>query len=55
MEWLSLPKKQKEESKKEKIEAEDGTPLEIHGKLSIDGTDIVDQNGAVKTKKLVVK
>lgn len=35
----------KEEIKKDKVESEEGTPVEVHGKLSIDGTDIVDQNG----------
>jgi endoglucanase len=29
----------------EKPETESGTPLENHGKLSVDGTDIVDENG----------
>ncbi|MBQ2053985.1 MAG: glycoside hydrolase family 5 protein, partial [Eubacterium sp.] len=38
-------KEEKAESKKEKIEPESGTPLENHGKLSIDGTDVVDKNG----------
>ena len=36
---------EKAESKKEKIEPESGTPLENHGKLSIDGTDVVDKDG----------
>ena len=36
---------EKEEIKKEKVESEEGTPVEVHGKLSIDGTDIVDKNG----------
>lgn len=36
----------KEETKpKKKVEAETGTPVENHGKLMLDGTDIVDKNG----------
>ena len=38
-------RKEKEDSKKEKKEPESGTPLDNHGKLSIEGTDIVDKNG----------
>ena len=38
-------KKEKEDSKKEKKEPESGTPLDNHGALKIDGTDIVDKNG----------
>ncbi len=38
-------KEEKEKSKKEKAEPEKGTPLENHGALSIDGTDIVDKDG----------
>lgn len=36
----------KEETKpKKKVEAESGTPLDNHGKLTLKGTDIVDKNG----------
>ena len=36
----------KEETKpKEKVEAESGTPVDNHGKLTLKGTDIVDKNG----------
>ena len=38
-------KEEKEASKKEKRTPETGTPLDNHGALSIDGTDIVDQSG----------
>lgn len=31
--------------KKQPREAENGTPLEVHGALSVKGTDLVDQNG----------
>lgn len=36
---------EKEKSKKEKKAPEKGTPLENHGALQINGTDIVDKNG----------
>lgn len=36
---------EKEKNKKEKKTPESGTPLENHGKLSINGTDIVDSKG----------
>lgn len=36
---------EKEASKAPKKDAESGTPLANHGKLSVKGTDIVDKNG----------